>query len=814
MADYIGRLVYEITGDTTGMSRSLGEAKGSASIFSTFMGGWAIKVAGIIGSAFAINKLIDWNKKMLEAASAANETSSRFGGTFATAIGKANAAVAELTNQYGFSTRAAQEAMSATGGLVKTLGATDEQAAAMAETVAKLGADMASYVNYAGGAQGAADALTRAMLGETDAAKGLSLSLGDEALSAYARSLGKSVDSLNSVEKAQLRLNLAMSQASAMGAVGDMIKTAAGYANTLRAVEGKIEDAQAKAGQLLIPAVTELTREFGNAIAPGGVFAGVLDDIASAGAGAVSVLSSLLKKLNEVSVKKSIELLKEDVDGYKEYSEQILRKYRGDRKLLEDAAKSSNAAKYDLSKYNEYQKKLEDSKKTLKELQAQQDSSDRQSAKSKMGEYARRQAAEYSDAYNEIQNVESRYLSFTRNISDAQRKRINDIKQMTPEMLAAYKIPADVEGEEKKYLTMLRDTTKKAVAEMQALGKEADKLGKEYKVSVDFEGDTPPPNKPVRTLPTGGKPTGSGKTQSRELEEQNANWKNINYSVNQYLAAIGVAPIFAKSLTGETEGLADEYSDLEKQIYAINEAMQFWGDAGANVLSGLAAATSAYYESKLAGLDAQMQAELEAAGVAEETAVEKAQKEYDAAVKSGDQTAIAEKKKALTKAKIEEEYDKKRSALEFKAAMREWQYQEAMAITNVPMAISKALASAAPPYNFILAALSGAAAGLQLAAVSQSKPKRSNYAEGGVVPGSMYTGDNIQANVNSGEMILNAQQQRELWQAANGGGQGGGTTHLHFHVGDKEVQEVVLAGLYDATANGEAMVHPNGIAKR
>ena len=59
MADYIGRLVYEITGDTSGMTRSLGEAKGSASVFSTFMGGCAVKVAGIIGSAFAINKLVD-----------------------------------------------------------------------------------------------------------------------------------------------------------------------------------------------------------------------------------------------------------------------------------------------------------------------------------------------------------------------------------------------------------------------------------------------------------------------------------------------------------------------------------------------------------------------------------------------------------------------------------------------------------------------------------------------------------------------------------------------------------------------------------
>ncbi|HNX81922.1 MAG TPA: hypothetical protein PKL77_07230 [Candidatus Omnitrophota bacterium] len=814
MADYIGRLVYEITGDTSGMARSLGEARGSASVFSTFMGGWAVKLAGIIGSAFAINKLVDWNKKMLEAASAANETASRFGGTFATAIKKANAAVSDLTSQYGFSTQAAQDAMSATGGLVKTLGATDDHAAEMAETVAKLGADMASYVNYAGGAKGAADALTRALLGETDAAKGLSLSLGDESLAAYARSMGKTVDSLNSVEKAQLRLNLAMSQASAMGAVGDMIKTAAGYANTLRAVESKIEDAEAKAGQKLIPAVTELAREFGNAVAPGGAFSGVLDDIASAGAGAASVLAGLLKKLNEVSLRKSIELMKEDVKGYQEYSEQILNKYRGEKQLLEQAAKTSNAAKYDLSKYNEYQKKLEESKNLLKELQKQQDSEDRQAAKSKLGEKARQQASQYSSAYAAIQGIAEKYRTFTRDMTAAQKERADALSKMTPEMFAAYKIPDEVKGWERDYLAGLQETTKKAVANIRELDKEQSKLEKEYGITVDFTDNTQSDKPKPRMGPTSGKSTGTVKAQNKDLEIQVDHWNDIADAANQALASIGRGPAYIHRMSEDTDELGSEYDQLLAKIYEIDDAMQTWGSAGIDVINGLSAATSAYYDARLAGLDAQMQAELEAAGVAEETAVEKAQKELDAALKSGDKTLIEEKKKALTKAKIEEEYDKKRSALEFKAAMREWQYQEAIAITNVPLAISKALASAPTPYNFVLAAMSGAAAGLQLAAVSQSKPKKSNYAEGGIVPGSMYTGDKVQANVNSGEMILNSEQQMQLWKAANGSSVSGGVTHIHFHVADKEVQDVVLSGLYDATANGQAMVHPNGIAAR
>jgi hypothetical protein len=45
-----------------------------------------------------------------------------------------------------------------------------------------------------------------------------------------------------------------------------------------------------------------------------------------------------------------------------------------------------------------------------------------------------------------------------------------------------------------------------------------------------------------------------------------------------------------------------------------------------------------------------------------------------------------------------------------------------------------------------------------------------NYATGGIVPGSSFTGDNVGANVNSGEMILNRSQQARLFALANNTG--------------------------------------------
>lgn len=101
---------------------------------------------------------------------------------------------------------------------------------------------------------------------------------------------------------------------------------------------------------------------------------------------------------------------------------------------------------------------------------------------------------------------------------------------------------------------------------------------------------------------------------------------------------------------------------------------------------------------------------------------------------------------------------------------------QAAALANATIsgheAVVKALASAAPPLNFILAALVGVATGARIASIaSQSPPK---FQEGGIVPGSSLTGDRVTAQVNSREMLLNQRQQRNLFNAVDSGNLGGG----------------------------------------
>jgi TP901 family phage tail tape measure protein len=94
---------------------------------------------------------------------------------------------------------------------------------------------------------------------------------------------------------------------------------------------------------------------------------------------------------------------------------------------------------------------------------------------------------------------------------------------------------------------------------------------------------------------------------------------------------------------------------------------------------------------------------------------------------------------------------------------------QALAIAEATVATylsaSKAMAKYPPPFNAIAAA--GAIAGglAQVANIKSQKPPA--YQMGGIVGGSSYGGDQELARVNSGEMILNQTQQKNLFAMAN-----------------------------------------------
>lgn len=851
--NYIGTLVYRITGETSGVDKSLSETKSKTESFGSHIGGWATKVAGLFAAAFTIGKIVEFDKKLLEVASHSNEVSSRFANTFPGAIAKANGAISELTDSYGYSSTAAKESMSATGGLLATLGMSEDQSLACSEQVAKLGADLASYTDFAGGAKGAADALTKAMLGETESSKSLSLSIGDDALSNYAASLGKSTASMSTAEKAQLRLNLALEQAGAMGAVGDMIKTASGYANTLRAVESKMENAEAAAGQRLIPAVTSLATEFGKACEPGGVFAGALDTIAEAGSGAASVLAGMLSVLNKVAGtqgKDRVIFNEQNISSYNTQMSGILASYKNQESELNKLAAAGNrGAIADKARYTSLKDKIKEAtaeniqlNKTMAsdtKLEAQkkynelieEDSRLRASATSTMVAYDKtlkgmsleEGAAQTKDigARNHIAQALANHIERQKEINALEEKHQLTVKDVNTELNSPRKIKTNPNTGGKG--NDVQKSAEEARAAIQSLDYTFLGLG------VDISDLTDNDLKSVtESLKQASPVVQSFVTAFGGLSNVRAFLSDINNK------SITTADLSAKwgddlSKVGKAAATIKVDSSAEEQLRNALDATNGFGAAmleNRDIVAGfanealgafgnVASAISNMYAARTAGLDSAMERELEAAGLSEETELTKANKSLALAQKSGNSALIAEKKKAVEKAAIEDKFAKRKSELEFKGAMVAWEYQTMQGAAQIPLAISSALASAAtwklgPVGAAAFAAMAGASATAAELAVIASKPKRSSYELGGIIPGSSYRGDNIQANVNAGEMILNEKQQKELWKVASGSA-GVGQMQVNVYLPSNELW---FSGLYDATANGVASVHPNGIATR
>ena len=124
----------------------------------------------------------------------------------------------------------------------------------------------------------------------------------------------------------------------------------------------------------------------------------------------------------------------------------------------------------------------------------------------------------------------------------------------------------------------------------------------------------------------------------------------------------------------------------------------------------------------------------------------------------------------------------------------------ASALINTFEAITKTMSFTPYPFNIPLAAAQGIAGAVQV-----SKIESQHFANGGIVGGSSFSGDNVTAKVNSGEMVLNGAQQAGLFALANGNGGGSGATALAAQVAQ-------LGAAVAALANQPISVSIDGVA--
>lgn len=127
----------------------------------------------------------------------------------------------------------------------------------------------------------------------------------------------------------------------------------------------------------------------------------------------------------------------------------------------------------------------------------------------------------------------------------------------------------------------------------------------------------------------------------------------------------------------------------------------------------------------------------------------------------------------------EEEYQKKvaeakkkGAKIQYQIEMAQWASNILAATANTAVGVTQALAQGGFPAGIIMGALVGAAGAVQLASIMASKPVK-HFAAGGVVGGmngASMGADNTTIAARTGEMVMNANQQRALWDMLNGTG--------------------------------------------
>jgi len=214
------------------------------------------KAAIAVGAIFAGGKIAQGAAQLLKLASSANETSN----VIQTAFGDFGESVetwaATQAKAMGRSRFELREFAAQVGAMAQPILGSEEAAAEMSTQIAQLAVDLGSF--FDANDPDALRALKSGLIGNTEPMLKFGVVMKEANLQAFALSKGitKQVKDMNEAEKTQLRFQFIMNQTKK--AQGDAAKTAAGYANSTKALKAALKDSLITLGKEFIPAMEAL----------------------------------------------------------------------------------------------------------------------------------------------------------------------------------------------------------------------------------------------------------------------------------------------------------------------------------------------------------------------------------------------------------------------------------------------------------------------------------------------------------------------------------------------------------------------------
>jgi hypothetical protein len=232
---------------------------------------------------------------LVRKAAEAQETLSKFNTVFKDIQREANLVAKNLSRNFGLSALEARRLLSSTGDLLVGFGFTQKSALELSEEVNKLAVDLASFTNFSGGAAGASEALTKALLGERESLKSLGISILEADVKAKVLENTQKGLTFETERQAKAYATLQLAQQQTQAAQGDFQRTSTSFQNQMRILRGNLENLAVSIGNKLLPIFSPFVKLLNNILTP----ARELEDVTNDLANAQKEYTGIVKRLTE-----------------------------------------------------------------------------------------------------------------------------------------------------------------------------------------------------------------------------------------------------------------------------------------------------------------------------------------------------------------------------------------------------------------------------------------------------------------------------------------------------------------------------------
>jgi hypothetical protein len=704
MADVIGEMTVRIVGDNSQLNSSMKDSEKKAKKFGSSMG----KLFTGVGFALAVAGIAKVSKSLILASSNAQETRNKFNVVFKDISKEANASAENLSKSFGLSATAAQSLLADTGDLLTGFGFSGEAALDLSTQVNELAVDLASFTNFSGGAEGASQALTKALLGERESVKALGISILDADVKAKVLELTQQGLTFETERQAKAYATMQIALEQSKNSLGDFERSESSFANQTRITKARIEDLQVALGDQLLP-------------------------VANVGVGLFNDFLSSTIELTE-----GIANFATSAEGVEKISE-TFGTVAGILTVVKDVSKEF---------FDSFVTLVEDTTDPLDDLDVGLEGVS--SGFSIIGTLLQLITGAFAIFGKQINGAVTSIVNLANIIKDTGavigdffglitgKTSVADFKETVGELKDSFVDLGKgiVEGQVNLFKELgnqvvnFGDQSKEVAEGLQESFEEAsDKVKKRVKEDLENAGEGAE-SFAETTEEAAARSADAWDTMHEKLERNRAdlteNAELVGKLNNTWFDALD-----------EMEGKWDSY------------AGSVLGSAS-SLFSELANLQDAEAEKQTALIDRQLESQLNALGA----------------------DFLASEEGIKKKEELEKAAANKKAQVEYDAALGSWNLKLLAGIASGAQSILTTMANVPFPFNIPLAIAQGAISGVQLGIIGANKPVLQKFADGGIVAGASFAGDQVPTMQNSGEMDITRAQQAGLWDFIRNGSQG------------------------------------------